>query len=98
VVRLQQLEENYRQRASAVQSKVPALIVSYIMEELIVTVREIEMYAKCTYHTARTTLNTLSRLGVIEPFESEYPQKWWARELIAEVNEAETPRASANDR
>jgi hypothetical protein len=60
VVRLQQLEENYRQRASAVQSKVPALIVSYIMEELIVTVREIEMYAKCTYHTARTAFNTLS--------------------------------------
>jgi len=97
VVRLKQLEENYRQRASAVQSKVSALIVSYIMEELIV-VREIEMYAKCTYHTARTALNTLSHLGIIEPFESEDPQKWWARELIAEVYEAETPRASANDR
>lgn len=57
------------------------------MERVIVTAPEIATATRCTYATARTALDSLVRLGIVEPLARSHPQRWWARELIAEIYE-----------
>jgi Fic family protein len=85
VERIQRLQQDYHGRAMKVQSKIPALVVGFIMQRVIVTVREVAKYANCQYHTARAALETLQVMGIVEPVPDSQPQRWWATELIDEV-------------
>jgi hypothetical protein len=60
-------------------------VIGFIMQKVIVTVSEVAKYANCQYHTARTALETLQVMGIVEPVPDSQPQRWWALELIDEV-------------
>lgn len=88
VVRILELEERYHERARGCSSRVPLVAVDFVMERVIVTVRHVAEYANCAYGTAKTALETLSELGIVEQMEKTYPQTWWAKELLMQVYEA----------
>jgi Fic family protein len=83
-----ELYEKYRTRArNEVRSKVALMAVELVMEQVIVTAPVLARYARCDYRTAKSALEALNKLGIVELVPESYPQEWWARELLTQVYE-----------
>src|SRR5262249_8896526 len=72
--RILQIHDEYRTNAGrAGRSRVPALVVDMVMEELFVTVPEVAEHFKCDYSTAKAAVETLTKLEILTPIEDTYP-------------------------
>jgi len=88
VERILALQQDYRARVrQRTRSQAPMVAIDLVIDQTIVTAPEIAQYASCDYRTARTALEALTALGIVEPMPNTYPQRWWARELIEQVYE-----------
>jgi len=88
VERILGLHSEYKSKAStAGRSRVPAVVVDLVMENLFLTVGEVASKINCDYNTAKSALETLTRLGIVEPVEDTYPQRWWTQDLVRKVYE-----------
>ncbi|MFN8556137.1 MAG: hypothetical protein U0531_01865 [Dehalococcoidia bacterium] len=82
-----QLQDRYRD-LTRTKSKSAILAVDLVMEQVYVTVAQVEAHTKATYPTARKAIDTLVALGILEPYpRATGPQVWVARELLREVYE-----------
>jgi Fic family protein len=87
------LHEKYRELVrTGAKSKAPLSAVDIVMRKLVVSARDVEEFARCTYPTARSALRILTGLGIVEPYRQGYPQFWIARVLLEEVYDSPTAR------
>ena len=81
------LQAEYRAQARQSPSRAALPAVDLIMQEIIVTAPDVASFVGCNYRTARSALDSLSAMSIIQPLAKSHPQRWWARHLIAEVYE-----------
>jgi len=82
VDRLLELHDRYRERVRAGARSQSALsAVDIVMERVYVTAKDVADYIKRDHKTARSALETLSALGIVQPLSTGYPQRWAAFEL-----------------
>lgn len=80
------LHDRYREAARlGGTTKASLLAVDFAMEKVIITAQDLCEYAHCSYNTARSAIDNLVTMGVLEQLPASHPQRWWAKELIDSV-------------
>ena len=80
------LVDDYKERVRANPRSRPALAaIDLVAERVVVTVRDLVTYANVTYPTARSYLDRLTEMGILESRRDAYPAYWIARELLEQV-------------
>jgi Fic family protein len=81
-----ELVERYKQTVLAAPRSLSVLpVVDLLAERVIVEVNDVVEFAGVSYPTARSYLDRLAALGIVEPMRDTYPARWIARELLDQV-------------
>ncbi len=89
VQRILELDQDYHARVrQSSRSKVPLVAVDFVMDRVVTTVPQLAAYANCDYRTAKSALEALARLGIVQTRSKSFPQTWWAHEFLEQVYEA----------
>ena len=84
-----ELREEYRRRLTGLPSGVPGRVLDYVLERVFVSAVDIATHSKTTYPTARTAIDDLVRVGVLEPWGKLGSRHYWhAAAFLADVYES----------
>lgn len=71
------LDEQFREQViQHTRQQTPLAAIDIVMRQIVLNVRDVQEHANCTYNTARSALESLVGLGILEPVEGSYPQVW----------------------
>jgi Fic family protein len=82
-----ELHRRYRDlvRTSKNNQQAALAAIDLIMERVFITVKDIAEFAGCSRPTAKTAIDSLSRLGILSSKPGVYPARWVAQQLLDEV-------------
>ena len=87
--RVERLVDTLRRFAETVRSGTKSLAalaaVDLVVSNVYVTIPQLQRYANCSYGAAKTAVEAMQRLGILEPVPDLYPATWVSPAWLHEV-------------